>query len=178
MTAENLHLLASLCKWVSKPQNGKRTYAAVAVKISTLELEDESSTNPAAKIAVKSVIRPRIKPIEWTLERTVIATVGRRQATTVVMRDVICRIQLPEYSVMQLTMLLSEDLLVVLVALVLRVASETLVAVCAKVALEATEALFSSSMWTFIGDNFRQIKFQSKIRHFHGGKMRWKNGRR
>ncbi len=77
----------------------KKTYAADAVKISTLELEDERRANPIAKRAVKSAMRPRIKPMEWTLARTVMATVGRRQATAVVMMDVTRRIQRPEYAV-------------------------------------------------------------------------------
>lgn len=57
----------------------KRTQAVVTVNIPTLELEDERETNPRTKIAVKSAIRPRIKPIEWILARTVIATIRRRQ---------------------------------------------------------------------------------------------------
>ena len=76
-----------------------RTYAALAVKISTLELEDERRANPLAKSDVNSAMRPRIKPMEWTLARTVIATTGSRQATVVVMIDVTRKIQRPEYAV-------------------------------------------------------------------------------
>jgi len=70
--------------------------AAVAVKISTRELDDEITPNPAAKIAVKIAMRPRIKPIERTSARMVMATTGRRQATTVVIMEAIRWIHDPE----------------------------------------------------------------------------------
>lgn len=101
------------------------TYAAVAVKISTLELEEERRTNPTEKIAVKSAMRPRIKPIEWTLARTVMATVGSRQATTVVMIDVTRTIHELEYSMKLLVMQYSDSLLVLLSLVALLLAEGT-----------------------------------------------------
>lgn len=90
---------------------GRTTYAAVAVKISTLELVDDRSTNPKAKIAVKRAMRPRITPMRWTLARIVMAIVGRRQATTVVIIDVTRKIQKPEYSLKLPVMLFTEEAL-------------------------------------------------------------------
>jgi len=73
-------------------------------------------------------MRPSIKLILCTLARTVIATTGRRQATTVVKRDVTRKIQLPEYCVIQFVMLLSEES-VVSVVTVTRVALDVLLVV-------------------------------------------------
>ncbi len=75
------------------------SYAAVAVNISTLELVDDKSTRPNANTAVKSAINPKIIPIPCTRARTVIATVGKRHAITVVIIEVARTIQSPLYSV-------------------------------------------------------------------------------
>ena len=65
------------------------TYAAVAVKISVLEVPGGVRLiSPSAKRAVKSAIYPRIFAFVCILESTVIATMGKRQATSVATREV------------------------------------------------------------------------------------------
>jgi len=59
----------------------EKTYGAEAVKISTLEVEEEIILSLIAKSAAKNTMKPRNRPIEWTLARMVMAMVGRRHAT-------------------------------------------------------------------------------------------------
>lgn len=81
----------------------------MAVKISTRELEDERKINPTAKAAVNRAMRPRIIDIVWILERTVIAIIGRRQATTVENMDEMRIIHDSEYSVISSSSERQED---------------------------------------------------------------------
>lgn len=92
ITAENL----KVDPLVSCVARRGKTYAAVAVNISTRELVDEMSTRPNAKTVLNRAMSPRIIPILCTLERTTIATMGSRQATIVVKMDVTRTIQLFE----------------------------------------------------------------------------------
>lgn len=67
----------------------KGTYAAVAVKISVLDVPGSVRLiRPMAKIAVNSAMKPRSMAVVCTVESTDIATVGRRQATTVATKEV------------------------------------------------------------------------------------------
>jgi hypothetical protein len=75
------------------------SYTAVAVKICILDLPLDTRTSPNANMAVKRAMSPRVIPMVRTLARIMIATVGRRQAMTVVTMDMIRIIHDPEYSV-------------------------------------------------------------------------------
>ena len=65
------------------------TYAAVAVKISTLELVPfVRNIRPIANITAKPAIQSNKFLVPWTCDSTVIATTGSKHATTVEMPDV------------------------------------------------------------------------------------------
>lgn len=145
----------------SRNNREERTYAAVAVKISTLELEDERMTKPIAKRAVKSAMRPRIRLILWTLARMLMATVGRRQATTVVTIEVQRTIHAPVYTSRFSAKLLFEE------ALLLPDAAE-LIDVGVKGGLPSEsesdfskeEGDFVSGFWCFLENSLCQIQMR------------------
>jgi hypothetical protein len=67
---------------------GKNTYAAVALKISTLVgLVDVKNINIIAKRNVKMPTTPIRRPVLCIVERMAMAAVGRRQAIKVVTAD-------------------------------------------------------------------------------------------
>ena len=65
----------------------KNTYPIVARKISCLELEVEKSMRSSAKRAVNAVISPSTKSLALILERAIMAMVGSRHATKVMVID-------------------------------------------------------------------------------------------
>jgi hypothetical protein len=96
MTAENLQ--NSQHSWFPNPcypevaervkSSEQNTYAAVALKISTLAgLANVKNINPTAKRNVKIPITPIRRPVLWIVERIAIAPVGRRQAIKLVAAD-------------------------------------------------------------------------------------------
>jgi hypothetical protein len=65
------------------------THAAVAVKISTLDVVPSvSHISPIANIAVNAAMTPSSSLVEFRFARTAMATVGRRQANTVATPEV------------------------------------------------------------------------------------------
>lgn len=74
----------------------KSAYPIVAIKMFSLELEDENSISPRAKIAVKAVISLSTMPLEFTWAKMTMATVGSKHTTTVMMINVMRRIHDPE----------------------------------------------------------------------------------
>jgi hypothetical protein len=87
MTAENLRSLA--LDFSPSPSCQERiTYAAVAVNISTLEVPPVKNMSPPAKTTVKRAIIPSTLAFVWSLESTVMAAIGRTQATMVATEEV------------------------------------------------------------------------------------------
>ena len=86
MTAENLRSLA--LDFIRSPCQERIAYAAVAVNISTLEAPPAKYMSPPAKTTVKRAIIPSVLEFDWSLESTVMAAIGRTQATRVATDEV------------------------------------------------------------------------------------------
>lgn len=70
------------------------------MNISTLDvLASVKNISPIANIAVNAAITPSSSLVDWRLESTAIARVGKRHAMTVATAEVNCNIRASEYTV-------------------------------------------------------------------------------